>query len=369
MVDRHTRWFLRIAIILTMTLMGYAVLRTKNVLKRADDAVVVYAYSDMLDNDVLHPFEERTGIKVIVKHFEAVEELVTKLVFSKEDGIDVVVLTDSVVEIFRREKLLEPLDKSLLPSYGELDGRLLGRYYDRENAFCVPYIWSPIGIGYDARIIKQKPEDIGWDLIFGTHTESGYMPPTKKYGIDVGRVCLGEDPWESLFLAALHKYGTIQNIDVKKQKELVQHLRVQKDWLECYTNNLKYFLISGISRAVVTPAAYMVELRQEHPWAEFVLPDAGSLLIMGELCVTKTSKHKKEAHQLIEYLISQEGGIACFDEHAYNPANKTAYPYLPKEVTRHPSLFPNNALFSRLCEAHNQLPLARVEEMWHEIKR
>jgi len=349
--------------------LGYGLLLWRTGTSQKEDAIVVYSYSDMLSNDVMEEFCKRTGINVVVKHFGVAEEIITKLVFSKESSIDIVALPDAVVETFIKEKLLLPLDKARLPSFHQLDERLLSLHFDPENIYSLPHIWGTLGIGYNKRIIKKDPSDIEWDLVFGSKTASGYMPPARRYGVDVGRVCLCEDPWEGIFLTAIHKYGSIQNLDETKQKEIVEHLREQKKWLECYTNNLKYFLISGISNVIVTPSAYLVELQRDHAWAEFVVPQRGGILLSSNLCITRNCKKTDAAHKVIEFLISREGGMACFDEHSYNPANKTAYADLPEEVLHHPSFFPNNSLFKKLCVPHNQLPLKRVEAMWYDIKK
>jgi spermidine/putrescine-binding protein len=180
---------------------------------------------------------------------------------------------------------------------------------------------------------------------------------------------MGEDPWETIFFAAYHLFGSIESLTPEKQQVLVSLLRRQKEWLECYTNNLRYFLISGISHAVVMPSAYMIEMQEEYDWVRFALPDAGTLLIIGCLSIPSCSKRVDLAHKVINYLLSKQGGVNCFEEHYFYPANKKAYSALPKWVQDNPYLFPQGEVFSRMGVAHNQLPLTSVEQMWYDIKR
>ena len=168
--------------------------------QQRSQAVTVYAFSDMLSSEVFESFTQKTGIEVTVRHFETVEEIVTKLLFTKNNDIDLVVPSDSMVEIFRKEGLLQSIDRTLLKHWHEVDTRLLGRFFDPDNTYSVPLSWSPLGIGYDTRVITTPRDRVGWDLIFGKVDKAGIHPPADTYGDQVDRVCLGEDLWESLFL-------------------------------------------------------------------------------------------------------------------------------------------------------------------------
>ena len=131
---------------------------------------------------------------------------------------------------------------------------------------------------------------------------------------------------------------------------------------------MRYFLVSGVTPAAVLPAAYAVKMKSKYPWVDFVIPKQGSLLFISNMVIPKASQRADQVHQVIDYLISVEGGLACFDEHAYNPSNYNAYKHLPKFVRSHPYLFPSGAIFAALNTFHNKLPLKRVERLWQSIK-
>lgn len=370
MTNQETLFYysIRIGLVFAVTLFLYLGLLLSGIGGSSAGQVTIYAYSDMLSKEVFADFEQETGITVNVKHFEAVEEVTAKLMFANEEGVDIVAPTDAMVEVLRHEGYLLPLNKKLLPSFSQIDSRLLGHYYDSTSRYSVPFCWSPVAIGYDTRVITVPPEQIEWDLIFGVKRGGQLWPPSVRYGFGVDRVCLGEDPWEVMFLAAHYLYSSIQGIDTYKQEGIVQLLRQQKQWLECYTNNLKYFLISGVCAAVVMPAAYMVMMQEEYPWADFVIPASGGAVFIGNLMIPKTCKNVAAAHKVIEFLISKQGGYACFEEHSYNPANVHSYELLPTRVSQHKYIFPNTKLFKKLHIFHNQVPLRAVEQMWHAIK-
>ena len=334
--------------------------------EKTEGAITVYAYSDMLSTEDFEDFTEQTGIPVVVRHFEAIEEVITKLVFTKDSGIDLIAPTDSMVEVLIEKNLLEPLDYRQLPSAAEISPHLLGQFYDPRNRFSLPFSWSPLGIGYDTRVVKTPRDRIGWDIIFGRFDDAIVRSPEHFYGAVVDKVCLGEDPYETIYLAMLYLYGSVDNeVILKHEKRIIDLLRQQKAWIECYTNNLCYFLVSGVCPAVVIPGAYMIKKQEECPWADFVIPPGGSMMYIGNMVLVAGSKRSAQAHQVINYLLSKDGSFKCYENNAFLPANKQATEQLPSEVKSHPYLCPSTALFKQLRTLHNQIPASTIERVWH----
>lgn len=353
---------------LAATLLLYVLLAWRHDSSKITNTVTVYAYCDMLSSDDFDEFTERTGIQVVVRHFETIEEVMTKLVFTQDGEIDIVAPTDAMVEVLRNQNLLLPLQKKELPSIKELNPLLMKRFYDLENEHTVPFSWTPIGIGYDKRVIKKPAHKIGWDLIFGKEVGGITRSPAQVYKLPSCKVCLGEDPLESIFLVMLHKYRRIiKNMSPQQGAEIVHVLKKQKEWIECYTNNLRYFLISEVCPAIAIPAAYMIQTCADYEWADFVIPSVGTVMFVGNLGISVRSKKVAQAHAVIEYLISRRGSLTCFENHLFLPANSNACKELPEAVRSHPYLFPTGGLASRLYTLHNAISLNKLQRMWHGV--
>jgi len=358
----------RIILALCATGLLYFFLAWRNQSSEVSGAVTIYAYCDMLSSDDFDEFTKETGIEVIVRHFETIEEVMTKLVFTQDGEIDIVAPTDAMVEVLRDKNLLVPLQYDKLPSVSDLNPLLMNRFYDPENEHTIPFSWTPIGIGYDKRVIRKSPEEIGWELIFGKKENGVTRSPSQLYNIPSCQVCLGEDPLESIFLVMIHKYGRIINkISSVQAAEIVQVLKEQKKWIECYTNNLRYFLISEVCPAIAIPAAYMIQTCLDYDWADFVIPSIGTVMFVGNLGISTQSKKVAKAHAVIEYLISRRGSITCYDNHLFFPANKAACEELPHSVKSHKYLFPVGPNASLLYTLHNAISLKKLQRMWHGV--
>lgn len=358
-----------LAAVFVSTVLLYTVLKWSGSAKEKP-SIVVYSYSDMLTHEAVERFEAETGITVLVKHFDAVEELMTMLVFAKGSCCDVVMPTDAMVEVLREADLLHPLDKTKLPHFAEVDPRITGNFYDPENEHTVPFAWEPLGLGYDTRVVNAPRTEIGLDLLFGRFdsVQKRWLSPAEIYGPGVTSVCLGEDPWEAFFLTSLFLWRSIDDITHAKQEEILNVLIRQRGWLESYTNNMKYFLISRIAPVVVMPSAHALDLHEEYSYIDFVVPKEGSLLILGEMGIPKVSQQREAAHAFINYMLSREAGAQCAALYRYNPANRYAYESMPESVLAHPFFSPILLDPRSLAIAHNKLDLADVEALWYRLK-
>lgn len=369
MIDRNPFliFLARLSIMIVASVGLYAILA----IDVADDdggAITVYAYSDMLSTDDFDEFTEETGIEVVVRHFECIEEVTTKLVFTHDNGIDIVAPTDAMVEVLRQKNLLRPLDPKKLPSISQLNPQLLGWFFDPQNIYTYPFSWSPVGVGYDTRVVRAAQDDIGWDIIWGKQEGDAIISPEQLYGPAVDKVCVGEDPFEMIFLALIHLYGKLDtDITPQQEEELVAYLSKQKQWVECYTNNLRYFLASGVCPAVVIPGAYMILSQEEYPWANFVVPAAGSIMYVGHLGIPATCRRVEKAHKVIEYMLSKKGALAAFENHAFIPANLLACEELPDRVKNHKHLYPRDIAASKIVTSHNGISLKKLEQIWHKV--
>ncbi|MDN5680972.1 MAG: spermidine/putrescine ABC transporter substrate-binding protein PotF, partial [Ewingella sp.] len=130
----------------------------------------VYNWSDYIAPNTVPDFQKETGIKVIYDVFDSNEVLEGKLM-AGSTGFDLVVPSASFLERQLAAGVFQPLDKSKLPNYKNLDPALLKMVaqHDPGNKYAIPYLWATTGIGYNvdkvkAVLGKDAPVD-SWDLV------------------------------------------------------------------------------------------------------------------------------------------------------------------------------------------------------------
>ncbi len=114
----------------------------------------LYNWADYIDPAVLEGFEQEYGVKVIADVYDSNEDMIGK-VRPGGSGYDIVIPSDYAVDIMARERLLAPLDKSLLPNFKNMKPDLLDLYYDKGNTVSVPYNTGTTGLAYDIDPVRD----------------------------------------------------------------------------------------------------------------------------------------------------------------------------------------------------------------------
>src|SRR5437868_1093901 len=120
----------------------------------------LYNWADYIGEKTLANFEKETGIKVIYDTFDAYETVQAKLL-TGHSGYDLIVLNASLAPPLIQAKVFQPLDKKLLPSWNNLDPKVLHdmQGFDPGTNYSAPYTWGSNGVTYNVDKIKERMPD------------------------------------------------------------------------------------------------------------------------------------------------------------------------------------------------------------------
>src|SRR3990167_5923369 len=103
----------------------------------------VLSWGDMIDSQTISEFYRATGIRVHVHAYSSHKELLVTVQMTKCRGYDLIVVSDSLVEILRKQGLIKKLDAERT---GKIKDRinpvLLNHYFDKNNDYTLPYNWE-----------------------------------------------------------------------------------------------------------------------------------------------------------------------------------------------------------------------------------
>ncbi len=120
--------------------------------------------------DTVANFEKETGIKVVYDVFDSNEVLEGKLM-AGSTGFDLVVPSASFLERQLAVGAFQPLDKSKLPNWKNLDPEVPACTlvkHDPEINTPARDLWATTGIGYNVDKVKAVGKDApvdSWDLV------------------------------------------------------------------------------------------------------------------------------------------------------------------------------------------------------------
>ena len=135
-----------------------------SVVANAAEKLYVYNWTEYVPSSLLEQFTKETGIEVIYSTFESNEEMYSKLKLSNSTGYDIVFPSSYYVGKMAKEGMLAELDKSKLTNLKNITPDLMGKPFDPENKYSLPYVYGLTGIGVNAADIDPKTISSWGDL-------------------------------------------------------------------------------------------------------------------------------------------------------------------------------------------------------------
>ncbi|MFV0574211.1 MAG: polyamine ABC transporter substrate-binding protein [Vibrio sp.] len=341
----------------------------------ADDQQVlhVYNWSSYIAPNTISDFEKETGIKVVYDVFDSNEVLEAKLLAGRS-GYDVVVPSNNFLAKQIRAGVFQPLDKSQLPNWKNLNPELLSALSksDPDNQYAVPYLWGTIGFAYNIDKVKQvlgddMPVD-SWDLVFNPQ----YMDKLKSCGVS-----FLDSPTEML-PAALNYLGldtASQKPDDIKQAEAV-FMSIRDD--VTYFHSSKYIsdLANGDTCVAVgySNDLFIAQARAEEAKngnkIEYVIPKEGAGSYFDMMAIPADASNVKAAHEFLNYIMKPEVIANITNEMNAANGNQAATSLVNETIRNNAGIYPDEATLKRLYTI-NDLP-AKIQRVmtrtWTKIK-
>ncbi|MBS0967449.1 spermidine/putrescine ABC transporter substrate-binding protein PotF [Chimaeribacter arupi] len=334
----------------------------------------VYNWSDYIAPDTLANFQKETGIKVVYDVFDSNEVLEGKLM-AGSTGFDLVVPSASFLERQLGAGVFQPLDKSKLPNYKNLDPELLKLVakHDPDNKYAIPYLWATTGIGYNVEKVKaalgtDAPVN-SWDLVLKPEN----LEKLKSCGVSF------LDAPEEIFATVLNYLGKDPN-----SSTATDYSGAATDLLLKLRPNIRYFhssqyindLANGdICVAVgwagdVMQAANRAKEAKNNVNVAYSIPKEGALAFFDVLAMPADAKNKEEAYQFLNYLMKPDVMANISNTVYYASGNLAATPLVNADVRNNPGIYPPEDVRAKMFTLKVQEPkIDRVRtRAWTRVK-
>ena len=271
----------------------------------------VYNAGEYIDKTLLTDFEKEYNCKVVYETFDSNEAMYTKVMSGSE--YDIIIPSDYMVERLIKEDYLQPIDKSLIPNMSKITPNLLGKDFDPDNTYTVPYFWGSVGIIYDKTIVSEEDAAQGWDLLLND-----------KYK---GQIYM-YDSERDAFMIALKALGYSMNTDNKAELDAAyEWLCTQRDTMEpVYVgDDVIDNMISGNMAIAVVYSGDGAYIMAENENIAFVEPEQGTNLWYDSMVITKNCTETELAHQFINFMLEEDNAYANTQFVGYSSPVTTVY--------------------------------------------
>jgi len=312
----------------------------------------IFTFPQLIDAEYVNKFEKETGIKLYISYYENNDELLIKMRKTKGHGYDIIIPSDYSVELLIKEGLLKKYDKSKLKFYHNIDERFLGKYFDPNNDYSIPYLWEIYKIGINKHFFKGKYPEASWKLVFDEN-------------IAPQGIVMANNPREAVLLAAFYLFGSIDNLNDDKMKKIRELLIKQKKWVEVYSDLRSDFLLSSGTCPVSVGTSG--EIWQAVRWDEdldFLIPQEGTFLLIDSIAISAKSTKGDLVCTFINYLYQPDVMWHHVEKYSIFPVTKDVP--LSDEFIKPISRIWKEA--KKLEFFRNVLSEDQVNEVWIELK-
>lgn len=286
----------------------------------------IFTWATYIDQDtILTPFTEETGIEINYSFFNSNEEMLTKLQANKGSEYDIVLASDYVLDALRVEGLIQPLSKELIPNFQNIKKECLGKYYDPDSLFVVPYVVGTPSIVYDPALVDFEI----------TGVEDLWNPALKDNVsvLDDARNIVG------ITLKTLGQSFNTTDPDILAQA--AEKLNALRPNIRVFDYDTAYQQVISGECAVgymFTPQAVIA--LQERPDLKVVFPKEGLGIGIDGLVIPLQAPHRENANKFLDFLLRPEIGAKIAEVQQYNNPNAAAEPLLPEIFQTSPALNP-----------------------------
>lgn len=329
--------------------------------KYAGTTLNVYNWGEYISDgsegslDVEAEFERLTGIKVNYNTFSSNEELYKKMT-TGGSAIDVIIPSDYMIHRLMNENMLCELDFSMIDNIEYIDDQYKNLFYDTENKFTVPYNVGMVGLIYNSKVVKEKPDS--WSIMWD-----------EKYKDEI---LTFNNPRDSFAIAQLLLGIDLNTTDEKEWRAAADKLKDQAHVLQGRVMDEIFNKMEG-GNAAIAPyyAGDYFTMKETNPDLEFVYPKEGTNIFVDAMCVPKSCQNYEAAMLFINFMLEPEVALAnaeyiCYASPNTAVINNENYTFYGNEI-----LYPSEEDMPKVQYYHDMDSKTRdiYNDLWDEVKR
>ncbi|MGL4913420.1 MAG: ABC transporter substrate-binding protein [Romboutsia sp.] len=323
--------------------------------KNPSEEINFFNYGENIDEKTVKEFEKQYGIKVNVETFDDMETMYQK-VNSSGVTYDVILVSDALMPRMIKKNLVQELNKDNIPNISQIDEDYLNLDLDRGNKYSVPYMFGTVGLIYNKDVVTEKVDS--WDILWNDKYKD------KIFMFDTYRDTIG---------VALKKLGYSLNStnpkEIEEAKELLLSQRQLVDPIYGVDNGTT-MISSGESDINMIWSGEGLNLQDEYPNLEYVVPKEGANFWIDSLCIAANAKNVSGAEKFINFVSDKESALRIADEIGYTTPNKKARLEQPEKVRNNPNAYMHKEIMDR-CEIYADFPMdvkKIYDDAWINIK-
>ncbi len=334
--------------------------------------VNVYNWADYIGETTLEDFEAATGIGVVYDTYTSSEEMEAKML-AGSTGYDVVDHSGLQLPRAIAAGIYQKLDKTKLPSWGNLDPEILRVLdgWDPANQYGLPYTWGSVGVAVNLDMVKERIPDAdleSLDLIF--------KPENAAKLADCG-ISILDSPTDVIPMALTYLGLDGNTTNVADYDKVIEAFKPIRQYIRTFDNtnyinaipNGELCVINSWSGDYGVAKSRGAEAGIDLNLAYFV-PKTGAPAWVDVLAIPTDAPNAENAYKFLEFLLQPEVIAACTNFIGYANANVPGKEFVDEAIRNDPAVYPDAETKKRLWpqKALNDEQDRAITRAWQTIK-
>lgn len=317
----------------------------------------LYIWTEYIDPEIIKDFEKQADCKVVQDYYESNEEMLAKLQAGGVSQYDLVVPSDFIMTSLINLKLLQPLDKTLVPNLANLKPRFTAAPFDPGNVYSAAYQWGTVGLVYNKN--KVKDFDASWDILLGARATHPFL--------------LFDSEREQIGVALKYLAASVNTLDKTELKKAADLLIAAKKNKACqgFEANIggRNKVIAGAVDVAMAYSGDVFQGMREHPELAYAIPKEGTVVWVDSLAIPAKAPNAKLANRFINFILEAKTGARLSNFNHYATPNAASMAEIDPADLKNPTIYPDAEMEKRLeyvqdLGKNNQL----YSELWKMIK-
>lgn len=322
--------------------------------KDSSKQINILNYGENIAENVKEEFKEKTGITVNESTFDDMRLMYTEVTSGKAN-YDVILVSDDMADKMIKENLLQKLNKDNIPNLKNMNEQDLGKPYDPNNDYTVPYMNGTVGLIYNTELVDE--EITSWTSMF----DSRYK----------GEIFMFDNMRDTLGVA-LKTLGYSLNSTNPEELEAAKKLLIEQKSLEPIygADEVLDLMRTGEKSIAMIWSGEGLNLQAEDSKFKYVIPEEGCNFWLDSWAIPVGAENVSGAEAFIDFVSSKEIALRTADEIGYTSPQKEAILAQSDEVKNNPNAYMPEDIFAK-CEVYKSISgedLDLYEKTWNELR-
>lgn len=312
-------------------------------------------YGENIGDGVLEEFEEKYGIHVNQEVYDAPEEMYNK-VSAGASQYDVIVSIDYLVQRMIQEGRLEKINFENVPNMSMIADDHLGKTFDPNNEYSVPYMSGTIGICYNTDYVDEPIDS--WTALWDTKYQKNVLL------LDGVRDSLG-----ATLKMLGYSLNTTNPDEINKARDKLIELKKNGNLLAIGSDDNTDKMARGEAALSILWSGEGLNLEEEYDNIKYVVPKEGANFWIDSLCIPKGTQNKENAEKFINFLCETDPAYKTADQIGFTTPQSEARELQDDSVKNNPNAYMTPEVLEK-CESYEYLgdKLKLYEQAWTDFK-